>query len=325
MAVRQFKLLCVDDDLICLEQLRLALTPIKGDFDIRYAATPAEALGMHEKTPADIVISDLKMADTDGISLIAQMREIDDDAVYMLLSGQADLDAALSAVNDVHVFRFLIKPAETQTLEIALNAAITELNLRKLRMISFASHNAVERLTAGIAFLNENRHVIYANGSAKRILETSGLFEIGAERILRSTNPKTTYEFQDFLEKVRANSDAGDARSVFRFERADDPNFVFASASFHPPDGLNDAYYSLVLSNPARISASPEIIASALNILPSEARVVHALSNGGGLEEAARKTGISISSARTYLKNVFSKTGVSRQSELVQLVTLIAA
>ncbi len=303
----------------------MALADVSGDFDIRFAQTPAEALAMHQKNRADIVISNLKMGETDGISLISQMREVDPDAIYMLLSGQADLDAALSALNDVHVFRFLIKPAEAQTLDIALNAAITELNLRKLRMISFASHNAVERLSAGIAFLNENRRLIYANDAASRILDTSGLFTVGSDRIFRSTNPKTTYEFQDFLDGVRASAEAGEMRSVFRFEKPGDPHFVFASTSYHPQNGQNDPYFSLVLSNPARISASPEIIAAALNILPSEARVVHALSNGGGLEEAARKAGISVSSARTYLKNVFSKTGVSRQSELVQLVTLIAA
>lgn len=325
MAFSKFKLLCVDDDPLCIEQLRQALAPIQGDFKIRYALSPAEALAMHEASPADIVISDLKMESMDGINLIAQMRAIRDDAVYMLLSGHADLEAALSAVNEIDAFRFLIKPADADILQMALNAAIVEINLRKLRMISFASHKAVERFNAGIVFLNEAKQAIYANDAANRLIETSGHFHVGSDNVFRSPVSKTTYEFHDFLDKVRADVGTADARSVFRFENSDDASVVFASTVFHPPQGAADGYFSIVLTNPANIGATPENIAAALNILPSEAKVVHALSNGGGIEEAARKSGISVNSARTYLKNVFSKTGVSRQSELVQLVMLIAA
>ena len=325
MAFATFKLLCVDDDPLCLEQLRMALAPIEADFKVRYAVSPAEALAMHQASPADIVISDLKMETMDGISMIAEMRKIRDDAIYMLLSGHADLEAALSAVNEIDASRFMIKPANGEILQMALNAAIVEINLRKLRMISFASHNAVQRFNAGIVFLNENRQLIYANEAANRLVETSGHFQIGPDRSFRSVNAKATYEFHDFLDSLRAAGDGADARSVFRFENDGDGSFVFASTTYHPAQGGADAYFSVVLTNPATIGASPELIASALNILPSEAKVVHALSNGGGIEEAARKSGISVSSARTYLKNVFSKTGVSRQSELIQLVMLIAA
>lgn len=70
---------------------------------------------------------------------------------------------------------------------------------------------------------------------------------------------------------------------------------------------------------------NPQRIEEAMNLSAAEARLVSALCNGGTLVEAAEKLGISTNTAKTQLASVFSKTGTTRQSELVALISTLPA
>jgi len=63
-----------------------------------------------------------------------------------------------------------------------------------------------------------------------------------------------------------------------------------------------------------------DLIAALFDLTPAEARLVGALSAGVDLDQAASDCGVTKSTARSYLKQVFVKTGVTRQAELVRLV-----
>jgi DNA-binding CsgD family transcriptional regulator len=65
---------------------------------------------------------------------------------------------------------------------------------------------------------------------------------------------------------------------------------------------------------------SVETVARLFDLTDAEARLAVALSEGHRIEDAAEILGITVSSARTYLKRVFSKTEVTRQAELVRLI-----
>ena len=68
---------------------------------------------------------------------------------------------------------------------------------------------------------------------------------------------------------------------------------------------------------------SPEILAGHFSLTQSEARLTLILVQGKSLEVAAKETGITLSSARTYLKRIFSKTNTNRQAELVSKILLM--
>ena len=325
MREKALRLICVDDDPVCIANLRHALEPARTELVKQFFTVPQEALEAHRRSPADIVISDLRMNGMSGIALISEMQRHHPDALYLLLSGDADLEAALAAVNDIHAFRFLTKPASPEQLQLALDAAITEINLRKLRRISLVSHAAVQRLRAPILFLNERLQLLYSNAAADGLLASGGLFEIGHDRVLRTKRQRETGELHTLLESIRKSADGDEARHLFRFDAAGEAGPVVASIAFHPQAGSEEAYYSILLSDPGASRTTSDSIAIALNILPSEARIVHAIAEGATVEDAARRAGVSLSSARTYLKSVFLKTGVARQSELVRLVLLTAA
>lgn len=117
------RVLCVDDEPFVLDGLRDTL---RRSFDVRVAGGAAEALEMLRTAPDDyaIVISDMRMPEKPGDVFLREARMIAPNAVRMLLTGQADVEAAIRAVNQAQLFRFLTKPCEHDELLRACAAAL---------------------------------------------------------------------------------------------------------------------------------------------------------------------------------------------------------
>jgi response regulator RpfG family c-di-GMP phosphodiesterase len=117
------RVLCVDDEPHVLEGLRDSL---RRSFDVHVSASGAEALAMLEQDPDGyaVVISDMRMPGMSGAAFLAQARRVAPNAVRLLLTGHADLDTAIAAVNDGQLFRFLTKPCPREELLRACAAAL---------------------------------------------------------------------------------------------------------------------------------------------------------------------------------------------------------
>jgi response regulator RpfG family c-di-GMP phosphodiesterase len=118
------RILCVDDDANVLEGLRRAL---RGTCTVVTAVGARAALAILEQdVDFAVVIADLRMPDLDGVVLLNQVRDGAPDIVRVLLTGYADAGAAMRAVNDGQVFRFLSKPCATPQLRATVTAAIAQ-------------------------------------------------------------------------------------------------------------------------------------------------------------------------------------------------------
>lgn len=116
--------LFVDDDENILSAF---LRQLRKRYHIHVAHSAEEALEKLQATgPYAVVVSDLRMPGMDGVEFLAQVRRRSPETVRIMLTGYADLDASMAAVNDGHVFRFLTKPANTDELAKALDAALTQ-------------------------------------------------------------------------------------------------------------------------------------------------------------------------------------------------------
>jgi response regulator RpfG family c-di-GMP phosphodiesterase len=122
--MKNARILCVDDEPKVLEGLERVmhrkcalLTAGSGEEALRILAGPE---------PIDIIVSDMRMPRMNGAALLAECRKRSPDTVRLLLTGQADLESAISAVNDGHVFRFLTKPCPPAVLLEALTAALDQ-------------------------------------------------------------------------------------------------------------------------------------------------------------------------------------------------------
>jgi DNA-binding NarL/FixJ family response regulator len=315
------RLICLDDDPLALDQARVVIEGCGLPFQTEFHGSPRRAIESHAIAPADVVLADLRLGSTNGLRVIKEMRAVAPGSVYMLLSGEADLESALAALNDSNVFRFFTKPARIENMKKGLTEALEERRARQQKELEERALYAVEKSHASIACLDHAGRILFANEPAENILANREFFSIGSDRILRSFDPEETKKFHQFLtDAFTAGVEASDKR-IFRFRNRDETDFLVISAI---RDAFKNDVLSLVFSDPDRPLPTQYEIATALNLTPSEARVVHGLICGGSVEEAASIAGVSLSSARTYLKNVFAKTGVSRQAELVRKVFMLA-
>jgi response regulator RpfG family c-di-GMP phosphodiesterase len=97
----------------------------------RYAletATGGEAglAALETRGPFAVIVSDLRMPNVDGVQFLARARERHPDSVRLLLTGYADIQNAMEAVNQGSLFRFLAKPCPQETLCTALDAALAQ-------------------------------------------------------------------------------------------------------------------------------------------------------------------------------------------------------
>ena len=117
-------ILCVDDDANILEGYKRHL---RKQFSLDTAVGPEQGLQMvTERGPFAVVVSDLQMPGMNGIQFLARVREQAPDTVRMLLTGNADLQASIDAINQGQIFRFLTKPCTSEALANALNAGLAQ-------------------------------------------------------------------------------------------------------------------------------------------------------------------------------------------------------
>ncbi|MGE4553339.1 MAG: HD domain-containing phosphohydrolase, partial [Desulfovibrionaceae bacterium] len=118
------RVLFVDDDEKILSSFRRILADT---FELETALGPKEALNLAAgRRTFAAVVSDLRMPDMDGVALLEKIRQTRPDTVRVMLTGYADLDAAMNAVNRGQVFRFLSKPCDPDTLRATVEAAVEQ-------------------------------------------------------------------------------------------------------------------------------------------------------------------------------------------------------
>jgi YesN/AraC family two-component response regulator len=125
--------LFVDDEALLLEGIARSL---RNRFNVRIATSGAEGLRLlKEAGPFAVVVSDMRMPEMNGAQFLGKVREIAPDTVRIILSGQADLQQTISAVNEGNIFRFLSKPCETQSLITAIGMAVEQYRLIKAEKV----------------------------------------------------------------------------------------------------------------------------------------------------------------------------------------------
>lgn len=135
------KVLFVDDEPNVLQSIRRSL---RKQFELDTAEGGEEALQMLASNDEyAIVVSDMRMPGMNGVELLSQAKQKWPDTVRMMLTGNADQQTAVDAVNEGDVFRFLNKPCDAE----ALASAVT-LGLRQHQLIT-AEKELLEKTLRG--------------------------------------------------------------------------------------------------------------------------------------------------------------------------------
>jgi response regulator RpfG family c-di-GMP phosphodiesterase len=142
--------LLVDDERAILDGLRRQL---RRSFAVSTANSGSEALELMESESFGVVISDMRMPEMDGATFLSLVRRRHPNTVRMLLTGQADTQSAIAAINEGQIFRFLTKPCQPDTLQSALRDAIEQNRLitAEKELLEKTLRSTVQTLTATLS------------------------------------------------------------------------------------------------------------------------------------------------------------------------------
>jgi signal transduction histidine kinase len=125
---REPRILVVDDEPRGVELLARACFDLG---EVARALSGAEALAIVRDGPLDLVITDQRMPGMTGAELLAHIAEIDDYVGRIVLTGYADLDAAVTAINEGRVHAYLGKPCDPRQLETTVRAVLQRVQLAR--------------------------------------------------------------------------------------------------------------------------------------------------------------------------------------------------
>jgi response regulator RpfG family c-di-GMP phosphodiesterase len=121
------RVLCVDDEPALLEGIERHL---RKRYEVITSTSGQQALElMTARGPFAVVVSDMRMPAMSGAVFLARARELAPDTVRMLLTGHADMDSAIAAVNNGQIFRFLTKPCPAHQLQLHIDEGVKHYNL----------------------------------------------------------------------------------------------------------------------------------------------------------------------------------------------------
>src|SRR4051794_30165979 len=143
-------ILLVDDEAAILDGLRRQL---RRKFTVHTATSGTEALRLLESEPVTVVVSDMRMPEMDGATFLAQVRRRHPDIVRILLTGHADAESAIAAVNEGQISRFLTKPCPPEVLVAELGSAVElhRLTIAEKELLRTTLFGTVEALTAPLS------------------------------------------------------------------------------------------------------------------------------------------------------------------------------
>lgn len=158
------KVLMVDDEAKVLAGYKRHLNKL---YQLTTTTNPKEGLEICKKEgPFAVVVSDQRMPEMDGVTFLTEIRQCNPDSVRIMLSGQADMEETISAVNEGNIFRFLNKPCRVQDLVLALDAGINQYKLLESEKILLDKtlRSCLEVLVEVLSLVNP-----YAHGCSSRL------------------------------------------------------------------------------------------------------------------------------------------------------------
>jgi DNA-binding NtrC family response regulator len=141
-------ILVVDDDAAVVHSVA-ALLELETPHKVITETSSPKALQMAKVSPVDLVISDFLMPELDGIRFLLEVRGLYPESALILLTGYADKENAIRAINDVGIFHYMEKPWDNDDLLAIVHSGLDKrLQLHRL-------HERVRELEARVQQLQK--------------------------------------------------------------------------------------------------------------------------------------------------------------------------
>lgn len=122
-----YKVLIVDDE----ENVRNSLVRQlrKEDYAILTASSATEAMEILLEETVDLILSDEKMPGMSGLDLLKMVKQRQPETMRFILTGHADLELVIRAINEGEIYKFFTKPWDNEELKVAIRNALNHLSL----------------------------------------------------------------------------------------------------------------------------------------------------------------------------------------------------
>ncbi|MBN1794627.1 MAG: response regulator [Candidatus Omnitrophica bacterium] len=125
--MRKHKILLVDDEAHVLSALERVLHT--ETLTVIGATSGEEALQKLKEHGADLIISDYRMPEMTGVEFLKEAKQIAPDAIRIMLTGYADLESTIKAINEGEVYRFVTKPWNNDDLRVIVKNALAHFDI----------------------------------------------------------------------------------------------------------------------------------------------------------------------------------------------------
>jgi DNA-binding NtrC family response regulator len=125
-----YRILLVDDEINILSSLKRSLQRIEFDEldgerpEIETFVSARQALARVQRAPVDLIVSDFRMPEMSGVEFLTLAVQAQPEVARLVLSGNADLDMVVEAINKVQIYRFIAKPWHDFELKTAVVQAL---------------------------------------------------------------------------------------------------------------------------------------------------------------------------------------------------------
>ena len=109
----------VDDEEMVLVSIHSFLT-LETDYKVTTFSHPKDALAFIRENDVDLVISDYLMPDMDGIRFLGEVKKLKPDVTRIILTGYADKENAIEAINGIGIYQYIEKPWDNGDLNIII-------------------------------------------------------------------------------------------------------------------------------------------------------------------------------------------------------------
>ena len=123
-------IIIVDDEEMVLTSLSSFLA-LETEYHVETFTAATKALEYVESNDIDLVISDYLMPEMDGITFLAEVRKLRPEVPRIILTGYADKENAIKAINEVGLYQYLEKPWDNEDILIVLRNGLEKLQLMK--------------------------------------------------------------------------------------------------------------------------------------------------------------------------------------------------
>lgn len=201
-----FTLLCVDDEANILSALRRLFRP--AGYRVLVAGGGEEGLQILAQEPVDLVISDMRMPQMDGAAFLEKVRERWPGVVRILLTGYADVNSTIAAINRGEIYRYIAKPWEDAEV---LATVASGLERKKLEREKARLEGLLQQQNEQLRELNVNLEAKVAERTAE-LQQTMAFLEDANERL--KTGFMTSVKVFSNLIELRRGAFAGHSRRV---------------------------------------------------------------------------------------------------------------